>query len=63
MAKSQNKTLSIICENCDSEYTVRYQQLMVSGSPQYCAFCGEIIEDARDDGDDDYEDILGDDEY
>lgn len=62
MAKSLYKTMKIICENCDSEYTLKFQKQTVSGNPCQCAFCGEKIEDARDDDDEDYEDPLGDDE-
>jgi hypothetical protein len=31
------------CENCDSEYTIVYDEDKVDDSPKYCGFCGEYI--------------------
>jgi hypothetical protein len=54
MAIEKKKSLSIICENCDSEYTIRFAKHGVSGDPSHCAFCGETIEEA-DNADEDEE--------
>lgn len=56
MATEKKKTLNIICENCDSEYAIRFVKHSVSGDPSHCAFCGESIEEA-DEGDDDEEEL------
>lgn len=53
MAKTQaKKSVNVICENCDSEYTLKYMKVQVAGNPVWCAFCGEEIEDLRDDEED-----------
>lgn len=57
------KTLNIICENCDSEYTIKYSPENVSNSPAWCGFCGEPNADDHDDEDHDHDEILHDDEY
>ena len=53
MATEKKKTLTIICENCDSEYTIKFVKHAVSGDPIHCAFCGEAIEEADETEDDD----------
>lgn len=45
------KTKSIICENCDSEYSVKFAKETVAGLPVWCAFCGEEIEEVEDEDD------------
>jgi hypothetical protein len=56
MATEKKKILTIICENCDSEYTIKYVKHTVSGDPAHCAFCGEAIEEA-DEADDEEEEL------
>jgi hypothetical protein len=46
MATKENK--NIICENCDSEYSLKYSKVMVGSAPKYCAFCGEEVESSED---------------
>jgi hypothetical protein len=55
------KTVSIICENCDSEYKLKFTKALVAGLPVHCAFCGEEIEDGRDDDSDDLDEEKSDD--
>jgi len=43
---------NIICEECDSEYTIKYARNMVSGAPVYCTFCGEAMDVADSEADD-----------
>ena len=60
---SNKITLNLICENCDSEYTVKYAKHAVASNPIYCAFCGDVIDDIRDDPDDEDLERNDDDEY
>lgn len=59
--KNTKVKLTIICENCDSEYSLKYDKLTVSSNPCYCAFCGEAVEDARDDDEYTDDDLVQDD--
>ncbi len=45
------ETKTVICEECDSEYAIKYARNMVSGTATYCVFCGEAM-DVEDDLDD-----------
>jgi transcription initiation factor TFIIIB Brf1 subunit/transcription initiation factor TFIIB len=36
--------LSIQCEECDSEYTIEYEEGLIADEPKYCLICGSIIE-------------------
>jgi hypothetical protein len=40
-----NKKRKIIhnCEECDSEYTISYDEDICESDPQYCSFCGSYI--------------------
>jgi hypothetical protein len=50
------------CPNCESQYAVEFFVSNVSGSPEYCPFCGdEIPEENQDDDYDEEEEIS--DEY
>lgn len=53
MATEKKKTLTIICENCDSEYTIKFVKTTVAGDPCHCAFCGEQIVEADEHEDED----------
>ncbi len=57
MAKRESKeTLTLICESCDSESTVKWAKHAVSNPlPQYCPFCGFAVEVEEDDREDDEE--------
>lgn len=33
------------CDNCDSEFTVKYDEEKVEDTPQFCPFCGELLID------------------
>jgi hypothetical protein len=36
---------NITCENCESIYTIIFKDEDTIGTPEYCPFCGEIIEE------------------
>lgn len=38
------ETISIVCEECDSEYKITFVPGDVSGAPDMCAFCGGLID-------------------
>ena len=43
-----NKVLTGECLNCDSSYGIQFVGELVSKElPEYCPFCGEIIEDIQ----------------
>jgi hypothetical protein len=45
-----NKRVSGECLNCESSYDVAYVEQLVSQEyPEFCPFCGEIIEDITED--------------
>jgi hypothetical protein len=47
-------TLNHTCEECDSAFTVKYDDEICEDSPHFCPFCGEMIvetEDVREDDD------------
>jgi NAD-dependent SIR2 family protein deacetylase len=51
------------CNNCESEYFLKYFFEKVTNEPQYCPFCGEEIEeDYEDDEDEEEEDNFEDDD-
>jgi len=31
------------CEECDSKFTIRYDEDLTEDSPHYCPFCGEYL--------------------
>jgi DNA replicative helicase MCM subunit Mcm2 (Cdc46/Mcm family) len=39
------QTIHHICDNCDSDFTVKYDEEYVEDSPQFCPFCGEFLID------------------
>lgn len=41
------------CDNCDSEFTVKYDEEKVADSIKYCPFCAEILVDFEKVEDDD----------
>jgi hypothetical protein len=44
------KQLSGECSSCESTYSIAYMEEMVSQDlPEYCPFCGEIIEELSED--------------
>jgi rRNA maturation endonuclease Nob1 len=36
-------TLHHICEECTSEFTVKYDEELCDDSPHFCPFCGEML--------------------
>jgi RNA polymerase-binding transcription factor DksA len=54
---------TVICEECDSEYTIKYARNMVSGTATYCVFCGEAMEVADELDDVDNDAPYSDDDY
>jgi hypothetical protein len=36
-------TLNHTCDQCDSQFTIRYDEEVCEDSPQYCPFCSEMI--------------------
>jgi hypothetical protein len=45
-------SLHHICDECSSEFTLKYDEEQVEDSPHFCAFCGEMMVDF----DENYED-------
>jgi hypothetical protein len=44
------------CEQCDSQFTIKYDENLTADSPHFCAFCGEMmfdVEQTYDEEDDD----------
>jgi len=54
------RTVIAECSNCESSFNVEYVEELVSQEvPEYCPFCGEIIDDIQEEyieDDDDDED-------
>jgi hypothetical protein len=46
--------VKIICDKCDSEYTVMYVNENVTSPPEYCPFCG-VEPDNKDDVDPEFD--------
>jgi hypothetical protein len=40
------KLLTGECGNCESYFELSFMRELVSQDPEYCPFCGEIIEDS-----------------
>ena len=38
-------SLHHICDNCGSEFTIKYDENQAEDSPHYCPFCCEMIVD------------------
>ena len=36
-------TLNHTCEECDSAFTVKYDDEIVADAPHFCPFCGEML--------------------
>lgn len=36
-------TLHHTCDNCSSEFTIKYDQEQVEDDPHFCSFCGEFM--------------------
>ena len=45
------------CTNCESYFDLSFEENLVSQEPEYCPFCGEVIEEMEDyiEDDDDFE--------
>ena len=41
------------CDNCDSEFTVKYDEELVDDKPQFCPFSSELLIDFEKVEDDD----------
>jgi predicted nucleic acid-binding Zn-ribbon protein len=51
--------ITIDCEGCDSKFTLEFKDDNVSQEyPEYCPFCGEIIEELSEDYIEDDDDSL-----
>ena len=33
------------CDNCESEFTIKYDEEATESDPQFCPFCAEMIVD------------------
>ena len=56
--KMSNKIITADCDNCESSFEVAYSEEMVSEElPNFCPFCGEVIENIEEDyiEDDDFD--------
>lgn len=36
-------SLHHICDSCDSEFTIKYNEELCEDDPQYCPFCSSYI--------------------
>jgi len=58
----KNKIITAECDSCESSYDIQYTEELTSQDyPEFCPFCGEIIEDIteqedNEDDDDDWHD-------
>lgn len=41
------------CNNCEVKYTLTYDKEEVEDKPEYCPFCGDLVEDVYKDIEDD----------
>jgi len=49
-----NKTITAECNNCESSYDIEYvEELASSEYPEFCPFCGELIEELSEYDEDD----------
>jgi len=44
-----------ICNECSSEFTLKYDEEQVEDAPHYCTFCGEMMIDFDENYEDDEE--------
>lgn len=46
------------CKGCESYFDLSFEESLVSQEPEYCPFCGEVIDDMEDyiEDDDDFGD-------
>lgn len=57
------KTLTGECMNCESYFELGFTTELVANDPEYCPFCGEIIEDSMEEYIEDDEFTDGDEEW
>ena len=38
-------TLQHTCDNCESTFTIKYDDTQAADTPHYCPFCAEMIVD------------------
>ena len=56
--------ITIDCEGCDSVFTLEFKEDKVTQEyPEYCPFCGEIIEELSEDYIEDDDDSLDEDKW
>jgi predicted RNA-binding Zn-ribbon protein involved in translation (DUF1610 family) len=48
-------TLHHVCDECGSDFTLRYDESQTEDAPHYCAFCGEMMIDVDENYEDDDE--------
>jgi len=46
-------SLKHTCDNCESEFTIRYDEEQAADAPHYCPFCAEMIVDVDELNEDD----------
>lgn len=46
----------IECNNCEVKYALTYDKEEIEDKPDYCAFCGDLVEDVYKDFEDEDED-------
>ena len=37
--------MNITCDSCESIFEVRFNDKDTEGTPEYCPFCGDLLED------------------
>ena len=52
------KVISGDCNSCESSFDIAYEEMLVSQElPEHCPFCGEPIEDVREEYIEDIDDL------
>lgn len=46
-------TLHHICDNCGSEFSIKYDEMQCEDDPHFCSFCGEFMVETDEFEDDD----------
>ena len=46
-------SLQHTCDNCESTFTIKYDDSQTESDPIHCPFCGEYLIEAENFGDDD----------
>ena len=54
LTRIKMKSLKHHCSNCDSKFTIVYDELLCEDDPKFCPFCSEYILEDELEQDEDY---------